>query len=423
MAGSQTRRQVLTNIAALTIPMAGSLFRPDTASATKLPFCDFAVPAPVIAGRRQWDEAYETRWGRLGWQSRDQIDYILHNVDGVYDDVGAEFAWIIHYWIRAWLAMASLTGWTGYMDACASVIDYMFDHTDEKRVARGEMVEDYIRDPLALQGSGRGGPFWKRENRADVLNTGQIARAIMYFVDAVYSNPNRWQAYRRFADRYFGLVTLAADAFDNDWRDFGDKGSYFYRDSEGSGVLGTTATAFNQSATMVEAHLLIHKWRPDPARANKVRRLARYWLEEFLETRPDGTLVWPYMIHPELGVTEDTGHATIDVDFLVAAYASGLTDLDTSHMQGLVRTFMAKVYDGNRGLNAFVDGRQDPGFSDHYNAGFGWFRLARFEPRIVPIVARIYNAHYPPDSPPGQLWARPMLGWANILNSLRRCGT
>ena len=237
--------------------------------------------------------------------------------------------------------MAHLTGDPKYMHACLSFVEYMLAHTDERRIERGEITEAYVRDPLYLRGTGKGGPFWKRGNSAICLNTGQIAHAIMIFSDAVLRDPKRWQRFVPAARRAFSEAKKAVDAFDNDWQVTGRTGSYHYRDSQGSGQLGVARAAFNQSATMMVAQLLIHGLEPSPCRADKIARLARYWMDDFAKVQADGTVVWRYIINPDFPQIEDTGHASIDVDFLTRAYLSGLTDLQGSHMTALAKTFLS----------------------------------------------------------------------------------
>ncbi len=172
---------------------------------------------------------------------------------------------------------------------------------------------------------------------------------------------------------------------------------------------------------MMSAQLLLNKWRPDTGRVDKIRRLAQYWIDDFAEPRSDGTLTWHYIRHSEMTQTEDVGHASVDLDFLIAAHQSGLTRLTRSHMDGLVRTYLRHVVDGRGSLNNFVDGTSEPGFDEHWNAAVGWFGLARFDPAVVDAALAVYNVKYRSDSEPGILWARPMLGWANLLCAARRC--
>ena len=413
------RRELLQGM--LTAATAVLLPRQASARTRSEPVCGYNMPVMAIDGPAAWDAAYETRWGRLGPQTRRQIDLVLHNKNGYYDDSNGVFAWIVHYWIRAWVAMAELTGDRKYMDCCVSFIDYMVDHTDQRRILRGEIHENYVRDPLYFRTTGRGGPFWKRGRDAIVLNTGRICHGILCFVDTVYAGRRRWEAYKAKADSYFAQARIAVDAFDNDWQVFADKGSYHYRDSAGSGQLGVTRTAFNQSATMMSAHLILHKWRPDSARADKIRRLAKYWIDDFARPAGNGTVSWRYIIHPHIVDTEDVGHAGIDIDFLVAAYESGLTELTRNHMEQLARTYRLNVIDGRGGLNRYVDGTTTAGFDEHWNAAVGWFQLARYDPAIVSDALTVYNIKYRPESKPGILWARPMLGWANLLLAAKIC--
>ena len=408
------RRNFLTGTMALTVtgmPVAGSTW---TAS--------HALAAPRISKKsgfhspEAWAREYELRWGPLGPQSRSQIEQVVGATGGVYDDRGGVLAWIVHYWLRAWSRMAELTGQEKYLETAISFVDYMFDHTDEKRIARGDIAEAYIRDPGGFQGTGTGGPFWKRGGEANALNTGQVSHGIMRFVDTLMENKERWPVYQDLAQRYFEGVKRAVDAFEPDWKTFGDAGSYYYRDSEGSNVLGTTETAFNQTATMCAAHIYLDKWQPDPARRDKVRRHLRYWLDHFITEQPDGTLTWPYIIHDKLQRTEDTGHATVDVDFLVLAYRNGFDELKPKHMDALAKTFATRIWNEDGSLNTYIDGTTDPDYTEQFNAGFGWIELADQDPKIAEMALKTFERFYPHTSEPGILWARPLLGWANLLS-------
>lgn len=376
----------------------------------------------AIPDAQTWNAAYEARWGPLGPQSKAQIANVLHDKNGRYDDSEGVFAWVVSYWLRAWVGMAKLTGDRAYMDTSVSFIDTMFDRTDARRIARGEIEENYIRDPGYFRGTGHGGPFWKRGREATVVTNGQIAQGIMCFVDAVYADPKRWQRYREKADTYFRGAKAAIDAFDNDWQNIGEAGCYHYRDSEGSGILGTTPVAFNQAAAMMTAQIFVNRWEPSPARLDKIRRLVRYWLNDYMVENPDGTLTWRYIAkHPTLTATEDVGHGSIDVEFLVAAYLTGETALEKHHITALAKTFATQIYNGKSGLNEYVDGTTTPGFDENWNAAIGWVGLSRWDAAVAEIALEVYNASYPPSAPGGILWSRPMLGWANLIGLRTAC--
>jgi len=419
-----TRRAFLamaSSTASFASPCLGALGKNVPLSGAGKPLCGVEAAYLAISDPSRWNATYEARWGPLGHQTQQQIANVLHDKNGLYDDSDGVFAWIVHYWIRAWVKMAHLTGRTIYMDTCVDFIDTMFDRTDAKRVARGEITENYVREPGYFRGTGKGGPFWKCGQEASVVVNGQIIQGILWFVDTVYADP-RWDAYRKKADKYFVGAKIVADTFDNDWQAVGNKGSYHYRDSQGSGTLGVTAVAFNQAATMMTAQILINKWAPSSARLDKIRRLVRTWLEDYMVERPDGTLTWRYIAnHPTLTATEDVGHANIDVNFLVAAYLTGETDLQQHHMMALAKTFLEHVQVGGRYLNKFIDGRTEAGFNENWNAGVDWIELARFDPGIADVAVNIYNASYPPTAPGGILWSRPMFGWANLLSMQTTC--
>ena len=237
----------------------------------------------------------------------------------------------------------------------------------------------------------------------------------------VFENRDAWPAYALLGENYFDQVKTAVDAFDADWKTFGEAGSYYYRDSGGTNILGETETAFNQSATMCAAQLLIDKWDADSSRKDKATRIAKYWTDHFADFRDDGTVVWPYMIHPKLGVTEDTGHASVDLDFLVLAHKHGISAISTKHIDALSRTFKKNIWRSDGRLHEYVDGTTKGSFDEHYNAGFGWFDLSEFDDEIAAMALKTYQKFYHAQAAPGQIWARPMLGWANLLGKFGSC--
>ncbi len=172
---------------------------------------------------------------------------------------------------------------------------------------------------------------------------------------------------------------------------------------------------------MCSAQLLIDRWDPDRSRRNKAARIARYWVDHFAEFQPDGTVVWPYIIHPELQVTEDTGHASVDLDFLVLAHKSGISEISADQIRALATTFKKNIWKPDGSLNQYVDGTTRSSFDEHYNAGFGWFALSEFDEEIAVQTLKTYHRFYHSNAPAGQIWARPMLGWANLLGKFGGC--
>ena len=172
---------------------------------------------------------------------------------------------------------------------------------------------------------------------------------------------------------------------------------------------------------MCAAHLLIDKWENDSSRRDKAKRLVRFWLDDFAQFQDDGTVVWPYILVEHLRQTEDTGHATVDLDFLLLAFDRQIDGLTENHIKILANTFKKKIWRSDGTLNMYVDGSTEAGYSEHFNAGFGWFALSQFDPKIAEMARLTYQKHYRADSAGGVLWARPMLGWSNIMASFEHC--
>jgi len=413
-----TRRQLIQSSTASAIGLtAPAIIMTEGVKAAALIKLETGFATP-----EDWRNQYEARWGRVGSQTRADIEFVVHAKDGVYDDQHGPFAWIVHYWLRAWVKMADLTGDEKYLIMGMSFIDYMFDHIDEKRVTRGEINENYLREPLGLQGTGKGGPFWKRWEEVNVLNTGMVTHGIMRFCDGIFENRDRWPAYAITAEKYVEGVKRAVDAFDTDWKNTGESGTYYYRDSGGSNALGDTSISFNQAATMCAAHLYLNKWEQNASRREKAERLCRFWVDEYARMQSDGTVHWAYRINTgdPLGDKEDAGHGTVDLDFLMLAYELGISGLEDKHIKAIAQTFKQNIWRKDGSLNEFVDGSTSEGYNEHFNAGFGWFELSKYDPDILPMIFKTYHKHYQHTAKPGEIWARPMLGWANLLRTIAK---
>lgn len=368
----------------------------------------------------EWRNIYEKRWGRIGTQPKSAIEFVVHAKGGLYDDQQSPFAWIVHYWLRAWIKLADMTGDEKYLLTGISYIDYMLEHTDEKRVARGEISENYLREPLGLQGKGVGGPFWKRWEEVNVLNTGMITHGIMRFCDGIFENRERWPAYVLIAEKYVEEVKRAVNAFDADWKNKGESGTYYYRDSAGFNTLGNTSVSFNQAATMCATQLYLDKWEKDVSRREKARRLCRFWADKYAHMQDDGTLHWAYRINSDdpIDGKEDAGHATVDLDFLFLAYELGISEITDKHVHAIARTFKQNIWRPDGSLNEFVDGSTSSNYDEHFNAGFGWFELSKYDDEILPMVLKTYHKFYHHMTKAQDIWARPMLGWVNLLSSV-----
>ena len=357
----------------------------------------------AIETQSQWDKAF-----RSACPDRDP------GLEDPGNFPGEAFAWQGHYWIRAYVAMADAYGDKKYLDKAVVLIDHMLNHRDDARSSRGELdvrAAPYGTAPLHyLNHRGEAAPGWRKywngEIRVDVVTDGMITQAIMRFVDLVIHSP-RFPGYRAKAGTYLSRVEETVAAWDDSFAYGRDNvpGSWWYPTKRGTGLSGTEVP-FNQSAAMASTLLLLDKAKGGvPEYRKKAGAVLDFWRMKRRSVSGDTCYEWNYyLLHKEYGV-EDTTHSHIDMSFFNIAFQRGL--MTDEEMNRLANTFTGKIYKGDGNVAGYVDGS---GSGDGFNAGFDWIDLARVNPGILDIAREVYTRHYLKPT-----WARPFLGWAEIL--------
>lgn len=357
----------------------------------------------AIETKSQWDEAFRS-------VNPDRDPYLED--PGNFPAEG--FAWHGHYWIRAYVTMADVYGDAKYLNKAVALIDHMLYHRDDARSSRGELnvrAAPYGTAPLHyFNHRGEAAPgwrwFWNGENRVDVVTDGMITQAIMRFVDLVIHSP-RFPGYQAKARNYLSKVEETVSAWDDSfvYDRYNVPGSYWYP-TKGGAYLSATEVPFNQSAVMAATLLLLDKAKGGvPEYRKKAKAVLDFWRMKRRSVSGDACYEWNYyLLHKEFGV-EDITHSHMDMSFFTIAFQRGL--MTDEEMKRLANTFTKKIYKGNGNIANYIDGS---GSGDGYNAGFDWIDLTPFSPDILDIAAEVFRRHYLKP-----MWARPFLGWAEIL--------
>ncbi len=376
-------------------------------------FIALTMNASAAENRSEWDTVFQATFK--------DADPMLGITDG---NDGGKLAWQAHYWIRAYVSMAQTYGDSFYVEKAVKLIDFIFDHTDPARIARGELnlsKQPYFSAPLYfLNHREQAAPGWRilafgTEWRIQTLDDGQITNAIMRFVDLVFSDI-RFSAYRVKAQQYLEKVEnivnthndlFAYDRFEN------MPGSYYYPNVNGTGLY-SGAIPFNQSATMAVSLLLLDKVKGGSFEHRRKAAAILEYFKKHLRLKANNAYDWDYNPQrPTSGDTktgdEDFNHAHIDVGFIVLAYQQGL-DLDVEDMHRFANTLTKNVYRGDGELAWSIDGAEIGSGKNYWPVGFDWIDLSEFDPQVLDIAKEVYRKHYAKPT-----WARPFLGWAEIL--------
>jgi hypothetical protein len=370
-------------------------------------------PSWGIDTKQEWDAAFNAFYA----QQDPLLDLKEANDNGL-------FAWQGHYWIRAYVSMAATFGDTAYLDKAKKLIDFMLANRDDQRAARGEIdliAQPYFTAPLPyLRNRPQPAPGWRTWDESyqgwrDLLvDDAQIVHAIMRYVDLVATD-ERFAAYWPSAINYIEKVDETVKAYDSSFQfdAFPDiPGSYYYENPDGNGLY-SGAVEFNMDASMGCALLLLDKIKGGvPEYRRKAAAILAYW-KAHLRQLSDGTLDWDYdlqngQVKTTITSSQDVSHAHLDLSFLIMSYYSGL-DLSDEVLRKCADTFIKTIYLGDGKIALSIDGK-DRSEENYYPAGYDWVDLAEFEPQVLTIAKEVYQKNYPTPT-----WARPFLGWAEIL--------
>lgn len=366
---------------------------------------------------------------------------------------GEDFAWRASFLVKAYVRMAQVTGSQFYLNKAKNIIDVMFESTDEKKVARGDLNLRWSRGvpydtapPQYLLSANRiaGTPArgWSRREGAAYgghavipLIDGQITASIMYYVDAVLSDP-RFSSHNTYAQSYIPKVTAILSDHDTAWKNDPTPtiaGSFFYTRNCDPKKLPTECVtdinagvysapvAFNHNAAFYTAALLVHKHAPNAVFADRAARVVRFFKSYVRDE--GGVYFWYYDPGLASPRPEDVDHGHMDVGFLALAYKMGIGGLTASDMNALAQTFRKRLYINDQSVYFQLSSTVEPQFLRSQlpataekttsvargSVGYGWIDLAVADPAILTLAESIYKKNEMNPS------ARSLLGWANIL--------
>lgn len=371
--------------------------------------------AAAIETRSEWDTAYKNCYPN----TEPMLNITNANEDGM-------LSWHGHYWIRAYVVMAETYADTMYLDKAVRLIDFILFNRDDARHARGQLDlqrEPYLDAPVYyLNNRDKAAPGWRRYDswnkryRNLLVDDAHIVHGIMRFVDLVMSNA-QFSSYRAKAEEYIGNVEETVQAHDSSFvydRFAGIPGSYYYPNTDGSGLY-SGAVELNMDATMGAALLLLDKVKGGVPEYRKKAAAILSYFKKHARVTANNAYDWNY--HPQkpgLGATasgdEDFNHGHMDLSFFVLAKSLGL-GLGADDMTKFTNTLVLNVFKGNGELAWSVDGKEMNADKNYWPVGFDWIELTEYSDRVLDIAREVYNKNYSSFT-----WARPFLGWAEILH-------
>ena len=341
------------------------------------------VPYPTVAGlSTAFGQTFSGGPPNLVQEQANSSGFIFNDYMHVYGSMyyltGDTAEWITKYGIPA--------------------IDHVLNYTDKKRADRGEIVVTsdpyWTGTPDVLRDSNHVHVGWRHPDDFDptgqsrkvveVLTDSQFLQGIMFFVDACSEKGNLSAATTAKFATYRARVREIIESWSETWRTnipetsstWGNsitvQGSYWKVNAyAGSWPAPMNSAhfwrpaAYNHTAGMLSAALLLHKWQQEadgtgyPEYLTMAQSFKDYLLGDELRTIGSSAYYrWPYST--DISGISDIDHTKIDAEFLLTCWRNGYTDITQQEMESSLNTMRDHCYMGDgvpeKVFNDLMDG-------------------------------------------------------------------
>ncbi|GEM_PF-4108170 len=313
------------------------------------------------------------------------------------NSLGNKFSFDTTNWISFYISMHKLTQDKIWLDRADKTIQFMFDHTDEKKYERGELAyltykagpdSVFMESPFVpLKGWSRDYGSGGSDNRAEILENGNICRHIMMVVD--YIKVNRISGYD--VDEYPVICGNIIKDFDsnyviNRYSSPTIDGAYYYPNTGSKGNLWSNPVPFNHNAVAAEAAILIYKYTKDTKLLEKALLIRDYLLRNFRKV--GNYYEWNYLqfASGEYREVEDVNHGSYDVHFLYVLWREGYVSEDV--IRRIVNTIPVFLTETSCAHNIAGEGTDDGGDWSSVTHGYLDAALALADDNVLRIMLK-----------------------------------
>ncbi|MEG2377235.1 MAG: S-layer homology domain-containing protein [Clostridia bacterium] len=177
--------------------------------------------------------------------------------------------------------------------------------------------------------------------------------------------------YGELADKFIKVIEPIVAKWDKDWKEFGDKGAYYWPDDE-SGENGFILP-HNQYILMAQVMMPLYSITKNSKYLDRSTKMLTFLKSNIRTMNKDGKSFyhWNYMdkIDPKAtdkhDYTEDISHGALDVAAMMMGFERGIV-FDQKDMDMLVATFRATLWNGSVEAPEFYSAiESDGGPGDH----------------------------------------------------------
>ncbi len=307
-------------------------------------------------------------------------------------DIGRDFAWEGHYWVRTYINLYKATNDIKYINLAVELVDFMLENTDDRRaLTLGLDVNSYFTAPkYYINNRNEFAPGWTQtylNNGLTVLTDGMIVNSVMRLVDIIKTD--NIDTYNEVADNYIQRSKVIVDSHNSSWSETKQgviAGSWYYvnrgNSYYGNSGLYSNPVAYNHSLTMATAMIYLDKWLGGvPEYQHKLKKLEIFFLDNVVFNN-DGTCEWNYSWNSNSPVVvEDVNHGHLDVGYFVIADKEGYLE-DDSIPKCMAKTVVEKIAIGPGVIPERVDGSGVSAAGDMFAVSYDYRELSKYEPSI-----------------------------------------
>ena len=314
---------------------------------------------------------------------------------------------------RPWIKRGGTTTGNEYRIELTSPAELVVrDETEDKEIARHAyesplVIADVPGAKLTMKGKAKAGAKFAIKTVAPEsieyqVHDGMVTYPIAQFIEVVYGDPTLHERYMKKAEAYASLIAEHFfEKWEKTWVDLPDGSGLYKFTPHETQRFPNTSLPHNQYLAPARTWLVLQDVRGLPQREqyrDRVTKMAKYF-KKHLRLKGNA-YVWRYWdplpgeTHVRSRSSEDIGHGSIDIGFVVEAWRRGIvfTDEDIGRF---ANTYVDVMWNGDK-ENPRFGSRVDTN-KGNKPCGLVWMRLGEADPRVWELAWSDYpsNSHSP----------------------------